>query len=595
MKLKSFLFLTAALALGLAFASCGDDSSGGGGTERITVSEPSLYTTKAEEITMALHDAPSGYGVTLNEDVDISGDVVIIPTDKTLYVNGRTITVSKDTVIVAAGGLDFGGPASTSIIEGTSAVVIGKDYVEGRYSAGEYAADDNIFGINFGEIGAGKYVGSAGVATGWNIAVNSLDNLGALAAGTKGYVLGGLTAASNLSVAAGTLYVSGNLTIGTDKAINSAAPIYVYGEVKGGTDASQTLITGTVSAVSADITGGQIANDLTIFRDGKFGDDVTFKGALNVRRDATFGKVEFADTATVAKKATFTSSKLVAGSVTVGNLAFTGSSNTLVLKEDGQIIFLNGSIPAFFNTAGTLAALTGSVSFTVDANKLTVDGKGKGTFAVGNNGINLATANSIQVAAETGVYFDGEGSIASANYSIGNAAGTLSADVGFILTATGIQAISGATTTPAITFEVAEDNGISLSLNNGRNAIINGVNIDISSAGSIGVYEGNLIITNGGSVTTAADSIAWSGTIAGSAAGGSLLVGSVGVTGGTTEAGIAAGSVGTSSSEVVGVILKGDGFITTAAAVSDGKTGAGKFNDGGSATAAGSILVFSHN
>jgi hypothetical protein len=249
----------------------------------------------------------------------------------------------------------------------------------------------------------------------------------------------------------------------------------------------------------------------------------------------------------------------------------------------------------FLTGAGTLAALGGSISVKPGATELLIqDVSGKGTFSAGNKPITLSGSSQIKVEGTTGVYFDGVGSIASANYSIGNAAGTLTADKGFILTATGIQKISGVAGTPAITFNVAEDNGIALVLNNDRNAIIDGVNIDISAAGSIGVYEGALIITNGGSVTTASGKIAWGGTIAGSAAGGSLLVGSVGVTGGTTAAGILAGSVGTSSSAVVGVILKGDGFITTAAPVSNGKTGAGLYNDGGSSTIAGSILVFSH-
>jgi hypothetical protein len=605
MKNKSFLFLIAALAMGLALTGCSSDSDSS--TEY--VKQGYLYgeeLSDAERIMLLFQDAPDVY---LEDDTELSGGVLIIPSGKTLHVNGQTVTVDLNTVIVIASGgkLDWDNKA-TSVISGTSAVVIeaAEFHEAAHYSAGEYHAETNPFGINFGSIGKGKYAGSAGVATGWHTAASSYDDL-SIAAGTTGYLIGSFNATADLTPA-GTLVVGGNLTLSANKVINSTSPITVYGEIKGGTDAAVTLITGKVSAISANIDGGKIANDLTIYRDGDFGDgDVTFNGKLKVGRDATFGKVTFEGNATVAKQATFTSKKLVTGSVSVGHLAFvSGANNELVLNKDGQIIFTSGTTPTFFTGAGTLAALGGSVSFFVASNKLSVDGIGNGTFAVGNNGINLTAAKEIQVANNTGVYFGGVGSIASANYSIGNVAGTLSSDEGFILTADSIKNTGSTEGTPKITFDAAASDGIFLSLREGllatntiRNAIIDGVNIELGANGSIAVYENNLIITNGGSVT--AGNIAWSGTIAGTtaAAGGSLLVGSLSaanISANTIPGGsITAGSIGTQSS-TPGILVSSAVFIFTDAGVSDGLDNIGNgVKDGGSASTGGSILVFSHN
>ncbi|MDR1148903.1 MAG: hypothetical protein LBK66_09760 [Spirochaetaceae bacterium] len=591
MKNKSFLFLIAALALTLALLGCSSDSDDGSGYPVPGPKEGYLYSstlTGAQKIMLSFQDAPDVY---LEDETDLQGGVVIIPSGKTLHVNGQTVKVDKDTVIVVASGgkLDWDGKA-TSVIAGTSAVVIGKTYEEGRYIDGAYDEDSNTFGINFGEIGKNKYAGSESV--GWHTAAASYDDLVIGASGTTGYLLGNFNGATDF-VPAGTLYVGGNLTLSANKVITSTAALTVYGKLTGGTNAAQSIITGTVSAISADINGGQIANDLTIFRDGNFGDGVTFNGALNVLRDATFGEVEFKDTAEVTKKAAFTSAKVVTGSVSVGNLAFTGSSNNLVLDENGRIIFTSGTTPTFFTGAGTLAALGGSVSFTVDANKLTVDGKGQGTFAVGNNGINL-TANSIQVAAETGVYLGGQGSIASENYSIGDKAGTLSADKGFILTATGIAGVSDR---PTLTYEL-ESESTFLTVKNDKTATITNANINLNSTGSIAVFSGNLILTGGGSVT--AGEIAWGGTIAGTAtaAGGSLLVGSLALAAGVDDGirsaeSVAAGSVGTQS-DVPGVIVSSAVFLPTKASVAQGSIGIndGTPKDGGSASIGGSILIF---
>ncbi|MDR1238542.1 MAG: hypothetical protein LBK27_00350 [Treponema sp.] len=596
MRLKSFLFLITALAMGLALAGCSSDS-GGEGYPVPGPKEGYLYSgvlTDAQKIMLSFQDAPAVY---LEDETDLSDGVVIIPDGKTLHVNGQTVKVNLNTVIVVTsnGKLDWDNKP-TSILEGTSAVVIGKTYEDGRYSAGSYGVDGNTFGINFGEIGKNKYAGSESV--GWHTAATKYDDLVIGASGTTGYFLGNLSESGNVTPA-GTLVVGGNLALSTDKVITSAAPIYVYGNLKGGTDASQTLITGTVSAISAEISGGKIANDFTILRDGKFSEKtVTFEGALNVRRDASFDEVKFEGVAAVAKQATFTSDKKVAGSVTVGNLKIsgTGGNQNLVLDQNGQIIYNNGVTGSFLTGAGTLATLDGgSITLTLASNKLTIDGKGAvGSFAVQNN-IDLTGENTIEVKGSAAVKFEA-GTIVASTYKLGGTIDAVTSNEGFILTKDSIKKRTDTTGTPTIILGTA--NGILLRLNedSSSTAIIDGVNIDLSSGGSIGVYEGNLIITGGGSVTTSATAkIAWGGTIAGSAAGGSLLVGSIAVPGGTTAEGIAAGSVGTHSSALVGVIVSNDGFITTSASVAQGTEGAGKFADGGSATTAGSILVFGHN
>ncbi|MDR1256269.1 MAG: hypothetical protein LBJ86_00800 [Spirochaetaceae bacterium] len=545
---------------------------------------------------LSFQDAPAVY---LEDETDLSDGVVIIPDGKTLHVNGQTVKVNLNTVIVVTskGKLDWDNKP-TSILEGTSAVVIGAKYEEGRYSAGSYGVDGNTFGINFGEAGKNKYAGSESV--GWHTAATSYDDLVIGASGTTGYFLGNLSESGNITPA-GTLVVGGNLTLSTNKVITSAAPIYVYGNLKGGTDAMQTLITGTVSAISAEISGGKIANDFTILRDGKFSEKaVRVEGALNVGRDASFDEVKFEGAAAVAKQATFTSDKKVAGSVTVGNLKIsgTGGNQNLVLDPNGQIIYNNGVTGSFLTGAGTLATLDGgSITLTLASNKLTVDGKGAvGSFAVYNN-IGLTGNNTIEVKGSAAVKFEA-GTIVASTYKLGGTIDAVTSNEGFVLTSTGIQKSSGATGTPTIILGTA--NGILLTLNEDGTAIIDGVNVSLTGGGSIGVSSGNLIITGGGSVTTSGG-IAWAGTIAGTdaAAGGSLLVGSLSAANTSTNTipsgSILAGSIGTQSS-TPGILVSNATFIFTDASVENGSTGiSGGIVDGGSASIGGSILVFGHN
>jgi hypothetical protein len=593
MKNRSFLFLIAALAMGLALFGCSSDSDDGGGYPVPGPKEGYLYNSDATKIMVAFQDAPAVY---LEEDTVLSGGVLIIPSGKALHVNGQTITVDKDTVIVVHGTLDWDGKAS-SVIEGGGAVVIGKSYEAGRYSAGEYDADDNPGGVVFGEIG--RYVGSA--STVWHIAASTGS---ALTAGTTGYFLGNINTSDGLSITAGTLFVGGNLTVG--KAIISEAPLTIYGKLTGGTDASQTLITGTVSAISAAISGGKIANDLTIFRDGVFATNkVTFEGILDVKRDATFNSdVKFEKTGTIARQAVFADGIEVTGKAEVGNLGISGNgaSKALVLATDGQIIFTKGINPggAFFPTnIGTLATLANPVTFAFNTNELAVSGAG--SFVVGDK-ISVTGSNQIKVDGTTGVYFNNAGTIIAESYELGREVGTLStantANGGFILTKDGIKNAVD-TGNASLTYALADGAAKAfLIVKEDSTVTLTGVNINVS-AGSI-AFGGSatLHLATGGSITTGnetypAGSLAYSGYIVTTKdAGGSIVAGSIGS---MSAASITGGSVGTTTSNAIHknsfFAIAGDGDDGSASAAAEiGSASASKVENLG-----GSIAVFKNN
>jgi hypothetical protein len=633
MKNRSFLFLIAALALGLALFGCSTDSDDGGTTTN-TVYQG--WAGDVEDIAAAFDKVDAVYltkGITVG-----GGQTLSIKAGKTLYLNGNTITMADNSSVVTA--------SVTSIVWSGEerAVVTGKIVVadgaavcligpEGSFPTasvtGDLAKVVELAPATSGSLSYTESDGRAFAATN-NRALVFTESTGAwnpTAGGTRVVYIGDLEipATPGGYTISGSLSVAGNVTLaGTLAGPNGE--IEVLGKLTSNisTDgvAGINLAEGKVTARSIATKGGKFAKagsitapslsslfegtlstfGETLYAAGpvQFTKDVVFTGAATLLNDADFGgDVKFTAESEIGGKATFAGGKKVDGKVFVEGPLTVSGTDGIVLTANGAIAYANGVTSSFLNSAGTLAALGGNISVKPGANELLIqDVSGVGTFTAGNKPITLGTGDTIKVEGTAGVYFDGVGSIASANYSIGDAAGTLSSDKGFILTATGIRKISDGT---SITFGVSEEDGTSLSLLSNSTVIIEGVNIDLSAAGSIGVYGGNLILTDGGSIT--AGNLAWSGTIAGTLAdGGSLLVGSLSAAGAEGDAGsiatdaIVAGSIGTQSSAPFGVIVTGAVFLPTPATVANGLDGVVKNADGGSASSAkgGTILVFNH-
>ncbi|MDR1149837.1 MAG: hypothetical protein LBK66_14520, partial [Spirochaetaceae bacterium] len=97
MKNRSFLFLIAALAMGLALFGCSTDD-GGGGTDYVTTQEG--WAGDVEDIAAAFDKVDQVYltkGITID-----GGQTLSIKAGKTLYLNGNTITMEDNSSVVTA-------------------------------------------------------------------------------------------------------------------------------------------------------------------------------------------------------------------------------------------------------------------------------------------------------------------------------------------------------------------------------------------------------------------------------------------------------------------------------------------------------------
>jgi hypothetical protein len=642
MKLKSFLFLIAALAIGLVFASCGGDTE----IEYRDRDVNKGYASDADAIMAAFAFADDVY---LSRRTDLKNGTVVIETGKTLHVDGQTIEVNNATAIVAVGTgkLDWDNKA-TSKIDGTGAVLVGITIGENDTAHYSNSATSYVLLTADGDIVAGASGGYRAALATDTAAMGKVFKSGTYLdaeGGTTAYLIGSFDKTS-LEIAGGTLVVTGNLGTSNSRVatIKTDTPLTIYGYLYGGTvgaASTQNIITdaGTVTVYKdADIDSGAIGNQLVINGKGDFG-TVSVTGTLAVTGNASFtgnasisapfnvdpGKAVFSGNATftapltvaggadfsgdatfaggnIGQRANFTSGNTVSGNVTVATLGFSGSgtTNSLVLSTDGEIIYTSGISGSFLtstNNVGTLATIAGPLTFSISTSKLAVSGAGS---IVVSKAINLADANTIEVDGTTGVYFSAtEGKIDAETYTLGGQVGTLSTDKstdgGFILTKDGITKLVNAGSA-SLSYALANGEGkFFLNIKQGSMATLTGVNIS-ASVGSISFEPGaTLYLAAGGSVTAA--NVAWGGTIAGSVAAGSLLVGSLSATntgGSIAAADVAAGSVGVKANG--NFILSSSVFHPTGATVDQGLTGAeGAVTDGGSAAAGGSILIFGRN
>jgi hypothetical protein len=637
MKHKSFLFLIAALAMGLALAGCSSDSD----SSSYPVPGPARgYANDAYNIALAFEDATDVY---VARTVNLEDAFLAIPAGKTLHLNGNTVLLNENTTFVVNGTLDWGTGGKVDA-QGKTPLVYGLStddpHFVGTENVGEFSAS------GFLEEG-GKY---------YQVLNNSSDLLdsGAIKstlAGTTVIYAGNLDMADvALNTSNGTLSVGGNLT-GVSKITTNTA-VTVSGKLAGGAKDPQSsgnilaqilgnvtrtdtefvqFITGagSITTAIAEIDSGSIGVPWFEALSGKFGGNnngqVAFGGTL-VTVDAEFnGPVKFTpapiapegaeadlvtfkfnDDVEFENEADIARVTIAEGKTLTGKLIATtfenSSTGDFLLDANGRLIIKNNSPGNNYLTTGTFSAAgIGSLSLSLKPTSITVGGKG--TLSLGDSMINLTGSNIFVFSNDGGVYLTagktitGYGGEGGGGYKFGGPAGTLFSSKQLTLSKDGITGISGETTPATITFGVANAaGGTFLTIFSGSTAIISDAHIDIHEGGSISVGEGkgsaSIILNAGGSIT--ASSLAWGGTIAGTASGGSLLVGSLSIeNGGAVAANVAAGSVGTGSK--IDLILPNAVFLQTTATWAEGLTGAeanAEGIDGGSATAGGSILIF---
>jgi hypothetical protein len=630
MKHKSFLFLIAALALGLALLGCSTDSDSS--TEYVKQG----YANDALAITLAFEKAPDVYVL---GTVNLTNAFLTIPTGKRLHLSGNTVLLDDTTTLVVNGTVVFEDGKVDA--QGKKPIVVGLE------PGPNFVGTENLKAFSAGGFmeDEGKYYQVV------NKASDLLDNgsiKGALA-GTTVIYAGNLDMNSGaLNTNGGTLSVGGDLT-NVSKIITSTK-VTVSGKLTGGagdppapnilaqvlgnivvrTDTNFVNFmtgAGTVTASIAEIDSGSIGVPLFEAYNGKFGGSkkgqIAFGGTL-LTVDSEFNgpvkftpapispagatelfTIKFNDDVEFEQDAEITRVSIADGKTLTGKLIAatfeTPGASGFILDQGGEVI-INGE--SDFSDTGTFSAIgTGTLSLALKQNSITVGGGG--TLDLGGADIKLTGGNTFVFNNAGGVFLNEEHTITGydatkkTGYQFGGPAGTLRSGDKITLSADGITGVSGTST---ITFGVAAEGGTFLTIFQGSTAIITNANIDISTVGTISVGEAKnsaiIILNNGGSITTGGEgSPAWGGTIGGTAAaGGSLLVGSVGVGGANTSAGIIAGSVGTSSADPVGAILTGAGFMQVTASLANGLTGAGingaQTTDGGSASLGGSILVF---
>jgi hypothetical protein len=621
MKLKSFLFLAAALAIGLAFASCGGD------TEQLpgdTIKQG--YASDADAI-RALFNIDGINDVYLSKAANLAGAELSVPDGKTLHVNNQTVTVDSNTVILLGKttGWDWGSGTASQINAGTTTpLLIGFPEVDANEYA-HYAAGTT--GIIF----AGANGALTPHADGYVIATKTLSDIindaGTLTAigGTKAYFVGDITNKTFLKLdTGGTLTVTGNLT-GLQTLITTT-PLTVYGELSGGTATAGVEVisgAGPVTAKKATITGGTVAAPLTVETNSTFGAasggfHVTFTSLLTAKKiigtaadvkatfdsaatftggagideadfndDATFtttapeitkgdfgGDVTFVDGSKV-DDFTIAANKVIKGGNVHVSARLNAPTDGLIFAENGGIIVATGLLSPTVNGPGTFAVI-GDDAGTLKVTSGNIEVSGDGTLGVSNTAIELY-GNSTFVFSNTGgiLFNDTDSKITGSEYVVGGeAAGTLLSDQKVKLTATGIE--KGDSTDPTITFG---ENAVFLTVSEGKILTIKDANIDVSSKGSISFSPDAMVYLASGGTITAAGS-AHTGYIIsiGAANGGSLVAGSLG--GSMSADSIAAGSVGT-----VGSDLGGNFIIST----SDFAVGADESITDSSATAAGYI------
>jgi hypothetical protein len=547
MKNKSFLFLIAALAIGLAFAGCDNGDDGGGtGTDYYWG-----FSSDVDDINAAF--TAGAATVYLTKDVSFSNanEVLLIPSGKTLDLKGYALTDSAKGYLVVEGTLKWDADNTSPVTLGQSYIIAGKNYINTNVGTlSDTSTKDRPIIVYGGSTAAG---GSAVVAGG-TIEVGAAlfaltaaeltdpskpGNLGALA--KPGFILGNFTPPAAIAYTGDGigLIVTGNLTLTNAGTIGGGGTVTVIGKL--------TNNIGSVSANGNPVVAGTL-NAAYI--------ESTGFGAFNILRltspveQSTFNGN--ADIGTFSAKGPVTFNEEVAGTIIADNVTFNGKVNAYPTSKAVKVTFGNGATIVTGGLEGTTAVLKGALNIgsattggTLTVSKLLALGSGQSIVLNASGGLALVSTGEL---ISDNYTLSGAGSILNNATTAGGTAVTLAAS--------GItnSNAAGNTSTPTILF----GNQILLGFTN--SAIIDDIILDVTSGGTVGIAAGSMLtIKDKGSISvnTSGSGVAYANTgslaiiIADTTSGGSLVAG-------TAHADSAlAGSVGTAT---VSQITNGSGI-----------------------------------
>jgi hypothetical protein len=624
MKNRSFLFLIAALAMGLALFGCSTDS------DSTTDYIKQGYASQVDAIAAAFEQAPDVY---LTGAVEVGGEEMLLVKSgnrlhlesfKITVADGGGIAIEKPDGIVWDTGSVTGDSENGGYLIGPSGAFTGKavtkvgtlaitaaDATAVAYTpiGGRAIGATTNYAIVFDANGAAKATGgtlTVLITELFTVPATHYSNAGSLAvtgdvtltgtlSGAGGFEVYGELTSNVADAAAGPVLVAGTLTARkiTTKGGNFGAPVTIKSSTsKSDFAGTQTTVAGDFEAAGqVDFTGATFDGTSKIDGAATFTKPVTFTGIAQLSAANFSDDVTFAEPSTISGKAAFANGKKLIGKVEVTGKVSAGatSGSTLLLAPGGQIIYKSDVENSFLTGVGTLAALegAGTVTFGISTNELAVSGAG--SLVIGNTGFTLDSTNRIKVDGTTGVYFStANGKIDAETYELGGKIGTLSnsngAIGGFILSKDGIS--NAVTTNGSASLSYALENEASaffLSIKNGSQATLTGVDINVTT-GSISFGPSAILyLAEGGSVTAAGDPA--NGGYIVSIPSGSLVAGSAS---GDTQAAILAGSAGTVTRNYIhsaSKFLPNAGSATTAA-------GSASNYPLATATTQGSISVF---
>jgi hypothetical protein len=602
MKNRSFLFLIAALAMGLALIGCSTDDGG----STTTVTDYRGFASQVDAIAAAFEQAPDVY---LTGPVEVGSDeMLLVKSGNRLHLESFTITVDDGggIAIEDAGGIVWdtgsvtGATENNAYLIGPSGAFTGKSVTNVVTLDITAAGDEEVAYTNVNDraigattdytkvfdstTGAAKAPGgtlTVLITPSFTVPNTHYSNAGSLAvtgnvtlagtlAGDGGFeVYGELT--SSVDDTENPTLVEGDLTARTIKTAGGdfgATVTIKSSTIKSEFGGTQTTVTGAFSAEGpVNFTGAAFTDTSKIGGAAAFAKPVTFTGAATLTSANFSDDVTFSAASTINGKATFAKDKTVVGKVTVGQLsAGATGTNTLLLGPDGHIIYTGSVENSFLTGVGTLAALggVGTLSFSIGLNELEVSGAG--SFVV-NNAISLTESNQIKVDGATGVYFaKTDGKIVTETYELGGVAGTLSG--GLILS---VNEIKGTESTvaddrPTVDYVVADTTGgIILKVNAASTLTLSNINLG-ATAGTIAFgTTSKLYLNAGGSITAKGGSLAHGGYIV-TASNGSIAAGKVGD---DDADAVAAGSVGTTANAAMYLSQKNYFFNSAGSATTD--------------------------
>jgi hypothetical protein len=506
MKLKSFLFLVAALAVGLAFASCGGDAE----IEYRDRDVNKGYASQIAAINAAFTDGASTVKL-VGETKFLDGDEpLVIPANKTLVLDGYTLNDDANASIIAVeGSIDFS-KGGNVILTGESYFLAPSAFISGEGNVGTATTSKVVVG----DTGSASVVGTQAVSgavvsfTGSSLPASTDGRYAALAAGSTGIILFGPSLTTHIEVGEKPLYVRGDLGLSHAGTITNGGTLFVTGVVNNTvTAAGTTVVSGELKAKSLKSTGGLFAGTVTL----------TGVNASNELAGSFAGGLDSSGAATLKGDVYFALPSTILGPVTVND-------KDINLWGEGGLTVNGATVGKKLAIGGTLTT-TGNVTLT------------------GNTG-------SIVLGANGGIGFTGTGKLTGTDYSVSGDGGSLlntaevaGTNVTFVASGITTDFTNQADYTPNIVF------GGAANLVYTASATISGYNLDVENGGTISLTGNSLTltITGGGSITAKGDP-------AGTLAAGKLYIvtNSVGsLVAGTLYAGeqILAGSYGTFAAE----------------------------------------------